>query len=219
MCSEVAALIYIAFHDREVLLMHFRDNSRIFMFVLSVVEDEVAIPANRLQSGKHISEVRAILEAKYIDRVFPSLGLVVGVYDILSIKDAFVFPGDLKDSHGEAAGTVIFRLLVFCASAGEVILGRVIRSTTTGVCLSVSGLVEIEVPSRLLQQPSVFDERSRTWVWQFQGPDGKKTNLFYDIGEEVACVVSAFYAGDSSNRMLIIASMNQTGTGPLKWWI
>lgn len=189
------------------------------MFVLSVAEEEVAIPPSRLTPGQHIAEVRALLEAKFVDRMVPNLGLVVAVYDILRLKDPFIFPGDFRESQGEAACTVVFRLVVFRPSPGEVLLGKIKSNSTAGISINVSDLLDVEVPAQFLQQPAIFDERSRTWVWQFESADGKRSNLFYETGDDVLCTVTCFNLGPDKAAFRVVASMDQIGTGPLKWWL
>ena len=57
------------------------------MFCLSVIEDEVALAASSLRPGRHIDALREVIEEKFIDKVIPSVGLVIALYDLLSVKD------------------------------------------------------------------------------------------------------------------------------------
>lgn len=54
----------------------------------------------------------------------PGVGLVVTVYDILDISGGDIYPSD-----GAAIFDVQFRLVAFLPFVGEVIIGRLIKST------------------------------------------------------------------------------------------
>ena len=58
------------------------------------------------------------------DKVVADLGLVVSLYDILHIGGGFIYPGE-----GAAHFQVKFRLIVFRPFVGEVVVGRLERST------------------------------------------------------------------------------------------
>ncbi len=62
------------------------------------------------------------------DKVVPDVGLVITVYDIVDISGGFIYPSD-----GAAIFDVLFRLVVFVPFVGEVIVGRLIRSSRWGV--------------------------------------------------------------------------------------
>lgn len=63
----------------------------------------------------------AVLESAFLDKVILDLGLVVTIYDILSISEGQVFPSD-----GGAHVETTFRVVVFRPSPGELIIGKVI---------------------------------------------------------------------------------------------
>jgi len=141
------------------------------MFILSVIEDEVALHPSQFGPYKHIPAIRSLIESKYVDRVIPDVGLAIALYDIVSIKDAYIFPGDLRDSQGDAACRVVFRLVIFRPKINELVIGRVHSCSQMGIQVSLGFFHDVSVPANLLRQPAVFDERLRTWVWQYQ-PDG-----------------------------------------------
>ncbi len=55
------------------------------------------------------------------------MGLVITVYDIQDISGGFIYPSD-----GAAVFDVTFRLAVFLPFDGEVIVGRLAKSTRCG---------------------------------------------------------------------------------------
>jgi len=56
-------------------------------------------------------------------QVLHDLGLVVTIYDVLSIDGGFIYPSD-----GAAHYTVTFRLVVFRPFINEILTGRLIKS-------------------------------------------------------------------------------------------
>lgn len=62
--------------------------------------------------------------ARPVDKVVPDLGLIVTVYDILEIGGGFIYPSD-----GAAIFDVNFRLVVFRPFVGEVLVGRLVKSS------------------------------------------------------------------------------------------
>ena len=170
------------------------------MFALAVIEDEVALAASSLRPGKHVQALREVIEEKFIDRVIPAVGLVIALYDFLSVKDAFIFPGDLRDSQGEAACTVVFRLIVFQPTSDQLMIGRIVRSTTAGLHVSLNFFGDVEIPSHALRMPNVIEERTKTWVWQYEEEGKPVRNFFYSVGEEIALRVKAVHQGEDGRN-------------------
>jgi len=170
------------------------------MFSLTVVEDEVALNPASLKAGQHVAALREVIEEKFIDRVIPGVGLVIAFYDFLSIRDAFIFPGDLRDSQGEAACTVVFRLVVFQPAIDQILIGTISHSTTNGLQISLNFFGDVEIPSHALRRPSVFDERTRTWLWQYVQEGKPPQNFFYAPGEEIAFRVKAVHRGEDGKN-------------------
>jgi DNA-directed RNA polymerase III subunit RPC8 len=158
------------------------------MFILSVLEDEVALHPSRFGKDRHVTEIRTLLEKKYIDRVIPDVGLVVALYDIISVRDAYIFPGDLKDSQGDAACTVRFRLAVFRPKVGELLLGRIVGSTPMGLQVSLGFFHDISIPVINMRNPSVFDERLGVWNWQFKADSSQPPVQYPYSMDGVVCV-------------------------------
>lgn len=104
------------------------------MFLVCTVEDNVRIlPCNL---GRPAQEAVAnALEKAFVDRVVTDAGLVVTVYDILSIDGGFVFHSD-----GAAHFKVSFRLVVFRPLVGEVLTGTLKRCNRSGHTFHVRSL-------------------------------------------------------------------------------
>jgi DNA-directed RNA polymerase III subunit RPC8 len=158
------------------------------MFILTVIEDEVALHPSMFGKGKHVSAIRNLIEEKFVDRVIPDVGLAVSLYDILSIKDSYVFPGDLKDSQGDAACRVKFRLVVFRPKVNELLVGHVKSCTPMGIQVSLGFFQDVSVPAIHMRQPCVFDEKQRSWVWQYCAEDGKPPAHYPYRDNEPICI-------------------------------
>jgi DNA-directed RNA polymerase subunit E'/Rpb7 len=90
------------------------------MFVLSKLEADVRVSPQDLIKPP-LTAVTEVLEKDYLDRVIPELGLVVTIYDVLSVEGGHIYPND-----GAAYFRVVFRLVVFRPFAGEVLVGKIV---------------------------------------------------------------------------------------------
>ncbi len=213
------------------------------MYHLTVLSDEIPLPPSSLRPSNHIPALTQAIENKYIDRVIPNIGLVLAFYDIISVNDCFIFPGDFRDSFGEPACSVQFRLVTFKPAVGELLQGRIIQSTTTGVRVSLRFFNDVEVPAHELLQPAVYDGKRKIWLWQH----GEEF-FGYEVGVDVVVKVKSVEVstavglgdrrvasqrhktvvtpgvseeaavGHKSVPMLVIGSMGESGLGPLNWW-
>lgn len=172
------------------------------MYILTVVEDEVALHPSAFGIGKHVPAIKAIIEGKYIDRVIPDVGLVVGLYDVVEIRDAYIFPGDLKDSQGDAACTVVFRLVVFRPRSNELLIGKVLSSTPMGLQVTLGFFQDVTIPANHLREPCRFDEKLNTWVWEYQDEKGKSIQYPYTPDEPIGVRVTSVQFTDSVDSNL-----------------
>ena len=179
------------------------------MFILTVLEDEVALHPSQFGPNQHIPRIKSMIEAKYVDRVVPDVGLVMALYDIVKVRDAYIFPGDLKDSQGEAACTVVFRVVVFRPKLNELLIGRVHSSTPMGLQVSIGFFQDVTIPVNQLRAPGVYDERLRTWVWQYRDDNDKAINYPYQADELICLRVKSVQFTDSLDSSLSAARRAQ----------
>lgn len=137
----------------------------------------------------------------------------------------------LTEFRGDRSGTdpricqVFFRPLV-----GEVLLGKLVASDERGLQVSLGFFHDIHIPERFLQEPSVFNQEEKVWVWKFGDND-----MFMDIGEEIRFRVLAVKFPDLTANvvqkqpdgtqlvqliepMQIVGDINRDGLGLLAWW-
>jgi DNA-directed RNA polymerase III subunit RPC8 len=112
---------------------------------------------------------------KYANRVIPNHGLVITVHGIESIGDVKIHPID-SGAHIECQ----FRCIVFNPLPGEIIVGTVKHSDSTGILVSVDFFDWIVVPAAELQRPSTYDPNENVWIWKYEDHE-----LFLDIGEQI----------------------------------
>ena len=120
---------------------------------------------------------------------------------------------------------MFFRPLV-----GEVLQGKLVASDERGLQISLGFFHDIHVPERFLQDPSVFNQEEKVWVWKFGEND-----MFMDIGEEIRFrVLSVKFPDPTANvvkkqpdgtqlvqliePMQVIGDINRDGLGLLAWW-
>jgi DNA-directed RNA polymerase III subunit RPC8 len=143
------------------------------MFVLVEIEDTI-----RVSPDKFANLERCIMEEigrKFGHRVINGIGLCVCAHDLVSATDAVV-------AHGEGAANVHarFRLVVFRPLPGELVVGRIVRSTEHGVQVSLDFTSSVIIPAASLPSPSHFFKEEQQWCWMFQG-----NQLWMETGAEI----------------------------------
>ena len=112
------------------------------MFILTKMKSVVRLDPNTFERELPDALSEALTE-KLANKVLKDVGLVIALWDILSIGDSFLFPGD-----GASHTRVEFRILVFRPFMEEVLTGKVI-AIINWKCV-VKGYFEpptIQVPS------------------------------------------------------------------------
>jgi DNA-directed RNA polymerase subunit E'/Rpb7 len=117
--------------------------------------------------------------------------------------------------------------LYFSSFKDELLRGKIVRSSKTGIILNLHG-IEVFVPKLLLPNNCDFDSYEKLWKWSYDGGD-----FWYDIGSEVLfktsqvnfnkkdfvpASTSTVTNQDEGRRYMIVGVMNQEGLGPKSWW-
>ena len=200
------------------------------MFQIARLEDaSVKIPPENLGKPR-LEAITQEIESLYIDKVIKDLGLVVTLYEIISIEGGTVYPGE-----GSAHFHVVFRVVVFRPFVGEVLEGKLKKADKTGIYISVGFFSDIFVPEHLLQEPSVFDEAEQLWVWMYQG----EQKMFMDLEEPIRVRVQSVRFPDQPRcanglselgslggatpdgtfaPLVVQGDINADGLGLLSWW-
>lgn len=200
------------------------------MFQIATLEDSaVKIPPCNL--GKSTLEaVTQELESLYVDKVVPECGgLCVTLYEITNITGGTVLAGE-----GCVCFEVTFRMVVFRPFVGEVLEGSLSSADRSGANVSIGFFGDIFVPARMMQDPSEYDEREKSWVWNY---NGERLGLI--VGDKVRVKVASVRfpthpktaeelenlipeSGAKSDGafapMVVIADMNLDGLGLCSWW-
>ncbi|XP_031487067.1 uncharacterized protein LOC116255407 isoform X1 [Nymphaea colorata] len=190
------------------------------MFFLNVLEHTLQLPPDR--HGRPLDQtLMEELEKLFVDKVIKDLGLCVSIYGLKSIDGGFILPGEGASTYTVVLGVVMFRPFV-----GEVIVGKIKSSDSTGLCLSLGFFEDIHVPNDALPQPSKLNDDG-LWVWALE-VDGETVDLVLQPGEEVRFRVTGVkyppipieQEKDAKpfSPMLISASIAESGFGPLSWW-
>lgn len=176
------------------------------------------------------------LNKKLANKVFYNVGLCICLFDIIEIKDSYIFPGD-----GATHTRVKFRYVVFRPFIDEVMVGKIKSCSREGVTITMGFFDDIIVPPTNMQQPSQFDEKEQLWIWEYETEDGGQEKMFMDVGEEIRFRVVAEHfidttpsstlpgnqanAPETSNEEAktkipysIEASTADSGLGLLSWW-
>lgn len=198
------------------------------MFQIARLEDaNVKILPENLGRPR-LEAITQEIESLYMDKVIKDLGLVVTLYEIVSIEGGTVYPGE-----GSAHFHVVFRVVVFRPFEGEVIEGRLKKADRKGLYVSIGFFQDVFVPEHLLQEPSVFDESEQLWVWMYQN----EHKMFMELDEPIRFRVSAVRFPEQPRSadelvpgslgctpegtfspMVVVGDINADGLGLLSWW-
>ena len=198
------------------------------MFQIARLEDaNVKILPENLGRPR-LEAITQEIESLYMDKVIKDLGLVVTLYEIVSIEGGTVYPGE-----GSAHFHVVFRVVVFRPFEGEVIEGRLKKADRKGLYVSIGFFQDVIVPEHLLQEPSVFDENEQLWVWMYQN----EHKMFMELDEPIRFRVSAVRFPEQPRSadelvpgslgctpegtfspMVVVGDINADGLGLLSWW-
>ncbi|KAF9619085.1 hypothetical protein IFM89_005099 [Coptis chinensis] len=208
------------------------------MFFLSVIEHTLRLPPHLLNLPPD-QVIKGELETLFLDKVITNLGLCVSVYDIRNIDGGFIFPGD-----GASTFTVCiyvyfsaslayfctctlwqvnFRLIMFRPFVGEVLSGEVEKSDAKGLRLSLGFFKDITLPAHLLPNPSKFGEDGK-WTWDFNGtelPIEKEDEIRFKVHNIRYPPIPVEQEKDAKPfaPMVITASIDFDGLGPISWWV
>ncbi|XP_055529862.1 DNA-directed RNA polymerase III subunit RPC8 [Wyeomyia smithii] len=204
------------------------------MFVLAELKDNVRI-APELFNLKLPEAIKDEVNRKLANKVLLNVGLCIALKDIIKLGDSIILPGD-GASHTE----VHFRYIVFRPMIGDVITGKIRSCSREGVHVTLGFFDDILIPPSALQHPSRFEEAEQAWVWEYPLEDGKKHDLYMDIGENIkfrvsgevfeesspigppdqeAASTSATTTDTNKTPYRIVAAINESGLGLLSWWV
>eukprot|EP00931_Biecheleriopsis_adriatica_P106031 TRINITY_DN80549_c0_g1_i1.p1 TRINITY_DN80549_c0_g1~~TRINITY_DN80549_c0_g1_i1.p1 ORF type:complete len:201 (-),score=46.28 TRINITY_DN80549_c0_g1_i1:38-640(-) len=196
------------------------------MFTLALIDDDIPIHPQDFRDDWRDSLKRQI-QLRYIDKVLPDVGLCIEFYNFVTIKDAPIYPGDGKNSCGQAYVKVEFNLIVFQPVLDEWIVGSVAGCTPRGLLVSLGFFQDVEIPSANLRTPYMYDAGQKMWVWQYQDEEtGELTNFFYEKDQLIRFRVTAVNFPDASwpkerrleKPMSIVGAVDRDGLGLVSWW-
>jgi DNA-directed RNA polymerase III subunit RPC8 len=107
-----------------------------------------------------------------------NVGLCVTFYDFISIGEPYLYP-----SEGCAIQLVKFRMVIFRPFVGEILIGKLVKSTREGLRISLDFFDDILIPAALLQSPCVFNPANNLWSWKYE--ENAESPFIMEIGEEV----------------------------------
>ncbi|WUR04038.1 DNA-directed RNA polymerase III subunit [Vairimorpha necatrix] len=175
------------------------------MFVESKLEDSLKI----YFSSKTDKSIQNILTLKYRNKFVPEVGLGIFIknnYQILEkkcVEDYILYK-------------IHFNIIFYRFLRDEILEGTVFLQNETGLFISIFFYDKIYVPIENLPDNSeityIYDEKKNkklSWVWNY-----KNNRFFIKTGEKIKFKVIKY---DEENKIML-ASLNESGLGPLTWW-
>mmetsp|Transcript_10499 Transcript_10499/g.16794 ORF Transcript_10499/g.16794 Transcript_10499/m.16794 type:complete len:200 (-) Transcript_10499:68-667(-) len=196
------------------------------MFTLVLVDDDIPIKPEDFRDDCR-DRLKRQIQAKYVDKVIPNVGLCIEFYNFVRIKDAPIYPGDGKTSNGEAYVKVEFNLIIFQPVLDEWLVGSVAGSTPRGLLINLGFFQDVEIPSANLRTPYMYDAGQQMWVWRYKDEETRETtNFFYEKEQLIRFRVTAVNFPDASwpkekrqeKPMSITGAVDRDGLGLVDWW-
>jgi DNA-directed RNA polymerase III subunit RPC8 len=168
------------------------------MFVIHTVYDiRIQIPPV-LMSIPTLQAIHNEIDQTYPNRVLMDVGLVICRYgDCLEIGHGVCVPGDVA---GGAYHPCTFRLVVFRPFVEEVCLGRISKSTSEGIHVSLGFFDNIFVPAYWMLRPSRHEESTGLWVWEPDYSDDDDNDNEYDGGIGGVNIIAENTGGEKKQR-------------------
>ncbi|XP_066963839.1 DNA-directed RNA polymerase III subunit RPC8 [Macrobrachium rosenbergii] len=201
------------------------------MFQLAEIRHMVRVPPWLFGQTLNDAVVEE-LNRKLANKVVLNVGLCIALFDVTSLGDSYIFPGD-----GASHTRVTFRYVVFRPFMEEVLEGVIKSCSADGIQVSLGFYEDVYIRHDAMMTNSRYDETDGTWVWDYQ-TDDETHHLFMDIGEKIRFKIIAEQftdttpAGpelsDGTNTVaerqegkkpyVIYGTINDQGLGLVSWW-
>lgn len=145
------------------------------MFQLSVISDLISIPPNAFNVPIRKAVLNE-LNVKYANKIIHKLGLVVTIWDLQSIDDGLLRPGD-----GSSYIKVKFRCVVWKPFVGEVLTGWIEKCSLEGIKVKLEFFNDIFIPKDYLFENSRYSSEDNAWIWQID----EESTLYLDENEKI----------------------------------
>ncbi|KAK3881843.1 hypothetical protein Pcinc_013747 [Petrolisthes cinctipes] len=201
------------------------------MFQLAEIRHMVRIPPWLF--GQTLNDaVIEELNRKLANKVVLNVGLGIALFDVTSLGDSYIFPGD-----GASHTRVTFRYVVFRPFMEEILEGVIKAADADGMQVSLGFYDDVYIRRDSMMTNSRYDETERSWVWDYKIEDDLH-HLFLDIGERIRFRVVAEQFTDTTPAgpnlaegentvadrkegkvpYIIYGAINDQGLGLVSWW-
>lgn len=193
------------------------------MFELLQIKDKTIIKPEDLKSIPFEDILIIKLREKYIGKILNKKGIVA------SIKSLIVTGNFIVEIEGIINVEYLVELIVFNPTNGDILIGFIESCNSSGILVNCD-ICKVFIDKSKLPDNSNFVEMSSSWFW-----DLGDNRFYYDKGEKVKVkIVDVVYREfvdekniikDIDNNkntdeiMIINGSFNQSGLGPINWWI
>jgi DNA-directed RNA polymerase subunit E' len=171
------------------------------MFYEALVTDYVRVSPDKFGEDTD-SAVRKQLEESYTGFQDKDIGIIVGVLDIIEVKDGIIIPGD-----GAAYYKSTFKVILFRPELQELVYGTIDEITNFGAFINLGALRGMIHISQTMDDFVTFSDTG-----SLQGRDSKRILVAGD--NCIARVVAISYRGDKPKIGL---TMRQPGLGKIEW--
>ncbi|KAG7155681.1 DNA-directed RNA polymerase III subunit RPC8-like [Homarus americanus] len=182
------------------------------MFQLAEIRHMVRIPPWLFGQTLNDAVVEE-LNRKLANKVVLNVGLCIALFDVTSLGDSYIFPGD-GASHTRAT----FRYVVFRPFMEEILEGVIKSADADGMQVSLGFYDDVYIRRDSMMTNSHYDETDRTWVWDYQTDDDTH-HLFMDIAGP-NLIEGDVVADRKEGKIpyIVYGAINDQGLGLVSWW-
>jgi DNA-directed RNA polymerase III subunit RPC8 len=135
------------------------------MFVIAVIQDKIKTSPKNFDRDS-TNDIIEEIEIKYSNKILQDVGLGICFYDFVKMEAAYIYPGE-----GSAHRVVVFRMVFFRPTIGEILEGTIIGCDASGLRVSLGFFDDVWVPRSDLHQPCIFQRNSSTgepeYSWKY----------------------------------------------------
>ncbi len=174
------------------------------MYKVYTVTDTFKLPPEHF--GDDLEKVAAdVLRRRYEGTIDRDMGVVVAIYDVSSVSDGQIYPGDPSTHHNAT-----FKLLAFMPTVEEVVAGEVSELVEFGAFVRIGPMEGLVHVSQIANDFLSFDKKVPAFI-------SKKTGKNLKKGDAVLAKISTVSMKKTVKDSKIALTMKPEGLGKLEW--
>ncbi len=174
------------------------------MYNVYTIKDTFALPPTEFDRDIE-SVAKEVLQRKYEGKIDKDMGLIVAIFNVSSISDGLILPGD-PTTHHEAQ----FEVLAFMPKVEEIVCGEVTELVDFGAFVRIGPMDGLVHVSQIANEFLSFDRKTQSFV-------SKQKKISLKKGDIVYAKISTVSMKNSVKDSKIALTMKPDGLGKPGW--